>query len=58
MLLLNPYGQDYIKYLNDEAAFRMTYDQWKNKKSKQDSDKCLQCGNGKDHFQPCPKCNY
>lgn len=33
------YGKDYIKYLNDESAGLLTYDQWKYKISLQDSDK-------------------
>jgi rubrerythrin len=58
MLLFYPYGNDYIKYLNDEGSHGHTYEQWKNKNSKQYSVKCKQCGSGKDRYQPCPKCNY
>ena len=33
------YGNDYIKYLNDDRNRPLTYDQWKNKNSQQDSNK-------------------
>lgn len=33
------YGQDYIKYLNDDSAGLLTYDQWKNKNSLQGTEK-------------------
>lgn len=56
--MIYPYGNDYIKYLNDEGSYGITYEQWKNKKGKTYSDKCSQCGNGKDRYQPCPKCKY
>lgn len=58
ILMIYPYGNDYIKYLNDEGSYGITYEQWKNKKGKTYSDKCSQCGNGKDRYQPCPKCKY
>jgi hypothetical protein len=32
------YGKDYIKYLNDESAGRMTYEQWKDKILRQEND--------------------
>lgn len=35
------YGKDYIKYLNDDSAGLLTYDQWKNKNSLLDSDKSI-----------------
>jgi hypothetical protein len=56
--MIYPYGNDYIKYLNDEGSHGLTYEQWKFKNGKQYSDKCRKCGKGKDRFQPCPKCNY
>ncbi|WP_177177364.1 hypothetical protein [Bacillus sp. MUM 116] len=36
--MLYPYGNDYIKYLNDEGSYGMTYDQWKDKNSKMNSE--------------------
>ncbi|MDP4085499.1 MAG: hypothetical protein Q8934_12925 [Bacillota bacterium] len=35
--MLYMYGKDYIRYLNDEKAGRLTYDQWKDKKMKHES---------------------
>lgn len=58
MQLIHIYGKDYIKYLNDESSGRITYDQWKSKNGKKDSDKCIQCGHDKIRYQPCPKCKY
>ncbi|MEH7157715.1 hypothetical protein [Neobacillus drentensis] len=58
MSLIYPYGNDYIKYLNNEGSNGITYEQWKFKNRKQHPDKCRQCGSGKERFQPCPKCNY
>ncbi|MFC4801491.1 hypothetical protein ACFPA1_19350 [Neobacillus sp. GCM10023253] len=52
------YGNDYIKYLNDDSAGHLTYDQWKMKKSQQGTDKCASCGTVKEHLQPCPKCRH
>ncbi|WP_045520577.1 hypothetical protein [Neobacillus niacini] len=31
------YGNDFIKYLNDDRNRPLTYDQWKHKNSQQDS---------------------
>ncbi|MDQ6597198.1 hypothetical protein [Bacillus salipaludis] len=45
--MLYPYGNDYIKYLNDEGSYGMTYDQWKDKNSKMDSDHYHQAGESK-----------
>jgi len=56
--LKHPYSYDYIKYLNDEAAYGMTYDQWKFKNLQKEAEKCHQCGNDKDFFDKCPKCKY
>ncbi|MDQ0200184.1 hypothetical protein J2S10_003367 [Neobacillus ginsengisoli] len=56
--MLYPYSYEYIKYLNDENSYGMTYDQWKNKNNHDDSDKCNRCGNGKDFCNICPKCKY
>jgi hypothetical protein len=58
MQLLYPFGFDYIKYLNDEKSYGMTYDQWKNKNRDDDPEKCTRCGNGKDYSNICPKCKY
>ena len=33
--LMYIYGNDYIKYLNDDSSGFLTYDQWKNKKRQQ-----------------------
>jgi hypothetical protein len=49
---------DYFKYLNGMDSYRMTYDQWKEKNTWEDPDKCGRCGNNKDHFNICPKCKY
>lgn len=35
------YGKDYIKYLNDETAGRLTYEQWKDKISRQKNEQNL-----------------
>lgn len=32
------YGNDYIKYLNDDSSGLLTYDQWKSKNSLKTSD--------------------
>jgi hypothetical protein len=53
-----PYSYDYIKYLNDEGASGMTYDQWKYKSLQNDPEKCHHCGNNKDFFNKCLKCKY
>ena len=45
--MLYPYGNDYIKYLNDVGSYGMTYDQWKDKNSKMDSGKYNQMGDNK-----------
>lgn len=52
------YGKDYIKYLNDESSGRLTYDQWKNKNFKQESDKSSYCGNNKDRLHHSPKYKF
>ncbi|WP_066319073.1 hypothetical protein [Bacillus sp. FJAT-29814] len=38
------YGDDYIKYLNDDSAGQLTYDQWKSKKNKSVSTKTSSSG--------------
>jgi hypothetical protein len=38
------YGDDYIKYLNDDSAGHLTYDQWKNKQNKSVSSKTISSG--------------
>jgi hypothetical protein len=38
------YGDDYIKYLNDDSAGKLTYDQWKSKKSQQGDYKSISSG--------------
>jgi hypothetical protein len=50
--LIYPYGKDYIQYLNDEGYSRITYEQWKNKISKQELGKGK---NGKDQIHSGPK---
>lgn len=42
--VIHPLGFDYIKYLNDEGSYGMTYDQWKDKKMRESSEKSHQCG--------------
>jgi hypothetical protein len=41
------YGKDYIKYLNDESAGRMTYEQWKDKILRQQTDQNINSGEEK-----------
>ncbi|WHY03292.1 hypothetical protein [Neobacillus sp. DY30] len=36
---MNIYGNDYIKFLNDDRKKPLTYDQWKHSNSQQESDK-------------------
>jgi hypothetical protein len=43
--MLYVYGRDYIKYLNDETAGRMTYDQWKDKILRQKNEQKIKSGN-------------
>lgn len=45
--MLYPYGNDYIKYLNSEGSYGMTYDQWKDKNSKMGLEKFNQSGDNK-----------
>lgn len=35
-----PLSSDYIKYLNDHEFTGINYDQWKDKKMRQDLEKC------------------
>lgn len=50
--MIYPYGKEYIQYLNDEGYSRITFEQWKHKISKQESDKD---GKGKNYIQPGTK---
>jgi hypothetical protein len=42
--VIHPLGFDYIKYLNDEGSYGMTFDQWKDKKMRESSEKGHQYG--------------
>ena len=56
--LMYPQGHDYIKYLNDESAYGLTYDQWKDKKSKEEKKNQSQVNYEKMNLNQYPKYKY
>lgn len=53
-----PLSSDYIKYLNDPDCNGMNYDQWKEKKMRQEMEKTNNSGNKKSHSNGYQKYNY
>jgi hypothetical protein len=52
----NPLSFNYNDYLNDPAAFRISYEEWKKKNEWEDTDKCDRCGASKGSAYICPEC--
>jgi hypothetical protein len=56
--LFYPLSSDYIKYLNDPGCYGMNYDQWKERKMRQELEKSKKCSNKKNQFNGYSKYNY
>lgn len=50
------YSSDYIKFLNDPDCNKMNYDQWKDKKRRQELQRSKKSGRINNHFSS--KYNY
>ncbi|MDP4103910.1 MAG: hypothetical protein Q8935_03060 [Bacillota bacterium] len=53
-----PLSSDYIKYLNDPDCNGINYDQWKERKMRQELEKSKKSSDKKNSFNGYPKYNY
>lgn len=53
-----PLSSDYIKYLNDPDCGGINYDQWKERKRRQELEKSKKGAAKKNHYNGYPKYNY
>ncbi|WML52733.1 hypothetical protein RCG17_25780 [Neobacillus sp. PS3-12] len=53
-----PLSSEYIKYLNDPDCNGMTYDQWKERKMRQELEKNKKGSDKKNHYNGYTKYNY
>lgn len=53
-----PLSSEYIKYLNDPDCNGMNYDQWKERKMRQELEKNKKGSNKNNHYNGYPKYNY
>jgi hypothetical protein len=56
--LFYPLSSEYIKYLNDPDCNGMTYDQWKERKMRQELEKNKKGSDKKNHYNGYPKYDY
>lgn len=56
--LFYPLSSDYIKYLNDPDCNGINYDQWKERKMRQELEKSKKISDKKNSFNGYPKFNY